>query len=86
MIPNISKNSTPSPSLARSRDTHRAPAPGVQAGLASGSHCTSPDHQEIHRRRIAECAYFMAEKRQFAGGDPIQDWLTAEHEVCCPTS
>ena len=31
--------------------------------------------------RIAEIAYLKAEKRGFAGGNPLEDWLTAEAEV-----
>ena len=30
------------------------------------------------RRRIAETAYFLAAARNFADGDPQQDWLEAE--------
>jgi len=30
---------------------------------------------------IAEAAYYRAEKRQFAPGDPLLDWLEAEAEV-----
>ena len=30
------------------------------------------------RRRIAETAYYLAETRKFAGGDPVQDWIEAE--------
>lgn len=30
---------------------------------------------------IAEAAYFKAEKRGFCGGNPTDDWLTAESEV-----
>jgi Protein of unknown function (DUF2934) len=30
------------------------------------------------RRRIAETAYHLAAARDFAGGDPVQDWLEAE--------
>lgn len=30
---------------------------------------------------IAEAAYLRAEKRGFAGGDPVEDWLTAEREI-----
>jgi len=33
------------------------------------------------RRRIAEAAYFRAERRGFAGGDPVVDWIEAEAEV-----
>ena len=30
---------------------------------------------------IAEAAYYRAEKRDFVGGDPAQDWLAAEAEI-----
>lgn len=30
---------------------------------------------------IAEAAYFRAERRNFQGGCPIQDWLEAEREI-----
>lgn len=32
-------------------------------------------------RMIAEAAYFRAERRGFAGGDPLRDWTEAEAEV-----
>ncbi|HYW93425.1 MAG TPA: DUF2934 domain-containing protein [Gammaproteobacteria bacterium] len=32
-------------------------------------------------RRIAEAAYYRAERRGFAGGDPVNDWLEAESEI-----
>jgi predicted nucleic acid-binding Zn-ribbon protein len=40
----------------------------------------STDSDE-RRQRIAEAAYFRAEKRGFKDGDPIADWIDAEHEV-----
>jgi hypothetical protein len=30
---------------------------------------------------IAEAAYYRALDRNFEGGDPVDDWLLAEHEV-----
>jgi len=30
---------------------------------------------------IAEAAYYMAEKRDFSGGDPASDWICAESEI-----
>jgi len=30
---------------------------------------------------IQQTAYFIAEKRGFQGGDPVQDWLAAERQV-----
>ena len=32
-------------------------------------------------RMIALAAYFMAEKRAFAPGRELDDWLAAEHEI-----
>jgi hypothetical protein len=36
---------------------------------------------EQRTQMIAEAAYFYAEKRGFFGGDPMDDWLTAETEI-----
>jgi len=33
---------------------------------------------ETRHRMIAEAAYYLAEKRNFQGGDPVNDWLEAE--------
>jgi hypothetical protein len=33
------------------------------------------------RKMIAECAYYKAEKRGFAAGHDIEDWLEAEQEI-----
>ena len=33
------------------------------------------------RRMIAEAAYYRAERRGFANGDPVTDWLAAEAEI-----
>lgn len=33
------------------------------------------------RRRIAEAAYYRAERRGFTGGNPVEDWLEAEQEI-----
>ncbi|MFH1263975.1 MAG: DUF2934 domain-containing protein [Pseudomonadota bacterium] len=36
---------------------------------------------EERYRMICEAAYFIAERRGFSGGDPVQDWLAAEEKV-----
>lgn len=36
---------------------------------------------EERYQKIAETAYLRAEKRGFAPGDPMQDWLVAEQEI-----
>lgn len=42
----------------------------------------SPD--ALHRR-IAEAAYYLAERRGFAPGYEEQDWLDAERAIGAPT-
>ncbi|QJD28591.1 DUF2934 domain-containing protein [Methylococcus geothermalis] len=39
-----------------------------------------PDPDLLHAL-IAEAAYYRAEKRGFAGGGELEDWLEAEKEV-----
>jgi hypothetical protein len=36
---------------------------------------------EERYQRIAKAAYLRAASREFAGGDPVQDWLDAEAEI-----
>ena len=36
---------------------------------------------ETRRQMIALAAYFRAEQRGFAPGDPVADWLDAEREI-----
>lgn len=36
---------------------------------------------ERRRHMIADAAYYRAERRGFAGGDPVADWLEAEAEI-----
>lgn len=36
---------------------------------------------EERQRMIAEAAYLRAERRGFSGGDPNDDWLSAEAEI-----
>jgi hypothetical protein len=33
------------------------------------------------QRLVAEAAYYRAEKRGFAPGNDLQDWVEAEHEI-----
>jgi hypothetical protein len=40
----------------------------------------APQEAEWHRM-IAEAAYFISEKRGFAGEHSLDDWLTAEQQV-----
>jgi hypothetical protein len=37
--------------------------------------------EDERRRMVAEAAYYRAERRGFAAGGEVEDWLTAEREV-----
>jgi hypothetical protein len=54
----------------------RGPAPEDRADLHTGI----PD-AAARREMIAIAAYFRAERRGFAAGDPLDDWLSAEAEI-----
>jgi hypothetical protein len=41
----------------------------------------APDDPETRRLMIAEAAYYLAEKRAFAPGGELQDWVEAEAAI-----
>ena len=43
--------------------------------------CMAPHIHEDRNACIAEAAYFIAERRGFAPGRELEDWLQAENEV-----
>mgnify|MGYP005749557533 CR=1 FL=1 len=56
----------------RAAATARKPRPRTAAASIS---------PEDRQQMIAEAAYLRAERRGFAAGDPVEDWLAAEREV-----
>jgi hypothetical protein len=62
--------------MTKTRTGGRAP----KRALPSPASATTVSAQE-RRRMIAEAAYYRALQRNFQGGDPVQDWLMAEHEI-----
>lgn len=46
----------------------------ANATARSTKSTAKPDRSHM----IAEAAYYLAEQRGFAGGDPVRDWLDAE--------
>ena len=77
------KTSRGAKSAARPRTRTRtaaktAPKKTVAAKAERGSATIS---REQRQAMVAEAAYFMAERRGFAGGDPEQDWREAEAEI-----
>ncbi|HKD18901.1 MAG TPA: DUF2934 domain-containing protein [Thermoanaerobaculia bacterium] len=65
------------PSASR-RSGARASAPAAPTNASGDIRRVTPE--EIHHL-IAEAAYYRAQQRGFAPGDPLQDWLEAEAEV-----
>lgn len=37
--------------------------------------------EAMRRRMVADAAYFIAQRRNFIGGSPQEDWLAAEAEI-----
>lgn len=49
-------------------------------GCGAGGHARS-ETAEAREKRIRESAYFRAERRGFAPGFELEDWVAAEQEV-----
>jgi hypothetical protein len=60
-----------SPAVKGELDRHALSAPAADGAIGA----------EARYQMIAEAAYYRAEQRGFAGGDPVRDWLEAEAEV-----
>lgn len=67
----------PQPKVTTKNKTPTAQKTTDAAG--SGQHLSvdRPDRQ----RMIAEAAYYIAARRNFNGGDPVQDWIEAERLI-----
>jgi hypothetical protein len=56
----------------------------VEGPPARAERAVAPDTTRFER--IAEAAYYIAERRGFAPGDPVRDWLEAERAIDADTS
>ncbi|MBE0626254.1 MAG: DUF2934 domain-containing protein [Burkholderiales bacterium] len=75
---------------AASKPTPPSSAAAPQPAIAAkpGKDCANPLSRsgravsaEEREKLVAQAAYFRAEKRGFAPGCEVQDWITAEAEV-----
>jgi len=81
-------DSRPKPKKTKTPTQRPAPSTSRRPG-ASGSAASTNGPADIRRaispeevhHLIAEAAYFRAQQRGFAPGDPLKDWLEAEAEV-----
>jgi len=53
----------------------------VKASTESEASTRITVSEDARRAMIAQAAYLRAERRGFAGGDEVEDWLAAEAEV-----
>jgi len=53
----------------------------TSSGLSTTRANKKPASEHELQQMIAEKAYFRALSRGFQGGDPVEDWLIAEHEI-----
>jgi hypothetical protein len=78
----------PTQPRAGSNRTKKTAAPGAQA-TSPDTEVTAtqlerreiPSFSESREARIAEAAYWRAERRGFGAGQELDDWLAAEREV-----
>jgi Protein of unknown function (DUF2934) len=64
---------TPSPSAATSG--------GASSGSSAGASTHITVSEDARRAMIAQAAYLRAERRGFAPGGELEDWMAAEAEV-----
>lgn len=70
----------PAMAPGRSRETARvANSPAADNGL-EGAECAGLSREEKHHL-ISKAAYYRAERREFAPGFEVEDWLLAEADV-----
>jgi hypothetical protein len=76
------RTKTRSTKTSATRTTTRAArATRVRRPAAAATSGSAPLGAEERRLLIAQAAYFRAEKRGFAPGGELQDWLAAEAEI-----
>lgn len=73
-------------SSARTTATTARPertTPGTQAGATAGASLRAVPMTSADERaqRIAEAAYYLSERRGFAPGHEVEDWLAAEQQI-----
>ncbi len=71
------KKSAPATSVAAEKKPAKAPATKKTATKKTAP-LISPEHRY---HMIATAAYYLAERRGFAGGYEMQDWISAEAEI-----
>ncbi|MGH8297658.1 MAG: DUF2934 domain-containing protein [Steroidobacteraceae bacterium] len=71
---------TPESAQASEKAAQRRPAPIKPAATSAAASGVSVS-ESARRAMIEQSAYLRAERRGFAPGDEVEDWLAAETEV-----
>lgn len=56
-------------------------SPGTHEGWIKSEEAAKSVSAETRQKMIAEAAYYLAEKRGFAGDEAYDDWVKAEAEI-----
>jgi hypothetical protein len=65
----------------RKKAAVKSPRKRAAASRTPRARILLPVSHEERWRMVAEAAYYLAQQRGFAGGDPTADWVAAEAEV-----
>jgi len=71
------KAATAKPAVAKKAAAKRATTRKAAPAKARRAPASPAERHSL----IAQIAFLKAERREFRGGDPVQDWLEAEKEV-----
>jgi hypothetical protein len=77
------KRRRPARKTASTRPATKKAAAGTAAARKPAKQ-SAPDRtlsESERRHMIAEAAYYLAENRGFADGDPMRDWIAAEAQI-----
>jgi hypothetical protein len=80
------RRTTPSPSRSESQQSVQKAAPRARTAPVSPSPGSDASNdvsvsEDARRALVAQAAYLRAERRGFAPGGEVEDWLAAEAEV-----
>jgi hypothetical protein len=79
--PNADRNSAGTPSPRKRVAKSAASKGAATAGIVPEAVSPPPRNLRARQDRIAEAAYYRAERRAFSPGFELVDWLAAEAEI-----
>lgn len=76
---------SPRRKAAPKKSAAAAPTPAAVTAATIRNVSDAPTHRPVsaaeRARMVAEAAYYRAQRRGFANGDPVRDWAEAEAEI-----